>query len=207
MKKTKLLLGSAVLSVALLGTGYAYWTDSLTVNTTVDTAEFSVVMKDAITEKLSSNDTEKDHNGPIDCKTIEVKNNIATLEFNNMYPGAHARYCIEVTNSGTIPAVIDNFTVSTKGNATLIDKMILCGTNITPGAIQTPQNETSYVHGNAIKGALDQAFAGGRLEPGKTMQLMMEVIVDAEVSNGENLEKQNGGLDMQINWKQHNTTK
>ncbi|WP_069999545.1 hypothetical protein [Cellulosilyticum sp. I15G10I2] len=43
MKRSKLLVGVLVASMALLGTGYAYWTDILTVKTTVSTGELNVV--------------------------------------------------------------------------------------------------------------------------------------------------------------------
>ncbi len=42
MKKSKLLVGVLVASMALLGTGYAYWTDTLTIKGTVKTGELEV---------------------------------------------------------------------------------------------------------------------------------------------------------------------
>ena len=42
MKRTKLMLGVAALSAALLGTGYAAMTDVLQINSTVNTAKFDV---------------------------------------------------------------------------------------------------------------------------------------------------------------------
>jgi predicted ribosomally synthesized peptide with SipW-like signal peptide len=71
MKKSKLLVGVLVASMALLGTGYAYWTDQLTVNATVTTGELKVVytenQPDGITGELNetkeikSSEKPKDH--------------------------------------------------------------------------------------------------------------------------------------------------
>lgn len=53
MKKSKLLVGVLVASMALLGTGYAYWTDQLTVNATVSTGELKVVYTEGQTEGIT----------------------------------------------------------------------------------------------------------------------------------------------------------
>lgn len=42
MKNTKFLVGALVLSMGVLGVGYAAWADVLTINTTVDTASFEL---------------------------------------------------------------------------------------------------------------------------------------------------------------------
>lgn len=42
MKRSKFMIGALVLSMGLLGTGYAYWTDQLVVNTTVNTGNLDM---------------------------------------------------------------------------------------------------------------------------------------------------------------------
>lgn len=46
MKKRRFIAGVLVLSMLLMGTGYAYWTDKLTINTTVDTGKLDVQFLD-----------------------------------------------------------------------------------------------------------------------------------------------------------------
>ena len=45
MKKGKFLIGAVVLSLGLLGTGYAYWTDQVSIGATVETGYLDVGLK------------------------------------------------------------------------------------------------------------------------------------------------------------------
>lgn len=71
MKKSKLLAGVLVASMALLGTGYAYWTDQLTVKTTVATGELNVkyvsVSTPPITGELKENSGSPQSSQPIEA--------------------------------------------------------------------------------------------------------------------------------------------
>lgn len=54
MKKSKFLLGTLVLATALMGTGYAAWTDVLGVYGTVKTGQFNVEFIDDDEQKLTA---------------------------------------------------------------------------------------------------------------------------------------------------------
>ena len=77
MKRAKLLVGVLVASIALLGTGYAYWTDQLTVNATVTTGELKVVYNtdrsaEGITGELNEVPGELGSSTPLWKKDITV---------------------------------------------------------------------------------------------------------------------------------------
>ncbi len=76
MKRSKLLVGVLVASIALLGTGYAYWTDQLTVNATVTTGELKVVYTEGatngITGELNETPSELGSSIPLWKKDITV---------------------------------------------------------------------------------------------------------------------------------------
>ena len=204
MRKTKLLLGSAILSVALLGTGYAYWTDALTVNTTVGTGNFEVTMQNPTTGKTNFDDSSIENNKYMETVTGIVKNNIVTLEFNNMYPGAQGFYTVEAKNTGTIAAVIDNFKVTLPQNPRLMHKIKLQATNDTLDTIHTTANFTPSVYADTLEKELNAAFGGATLEPNQTIKLIMEVQMDTDVINLDRLENQKNSMAILVNWKQHN---
>lgn len=110
-----------VFAIMLMGVGYAAWTDKITVKTTVATGEFDVdftaVSFEALNEvdifEIASQiddesdavlDEESGDNGDIADKIIV---NVA-----NLYPGASFKVVADVTNTGTIPALLDKIYVS-----------------------------------------------------------------------------------------------
>ena len=99
MKKTKLMLGVAALSAALLGTGYAAMTDSILLQGKVTTADLCVQFAGG--EKVDASD-EIDFSIP----TIDQENHRMSFEVSNIYEGAHATYKTTIKNVGTISAAL-----------------------------------------------------------------------------------------------------
>lgn len=111
MKKLRFVVPTMVLAVAMMGAGYAAWSDSVTINNSVTTGQFNfqlaagtqadgIGLTSALVGVTAVNDT------------VDVNNQTSTLQVTNMYPGASAVIDIPVANASTIPATM---TVSVSG--------------------------------------------------------------------------------------------
>ncbi len=129
MKKTKIIAAVLCVAVMLMGAGYAYWQDAITITNTVSTGEFNVEFvnqggypkSSGIYESYKKNNPgQGEGNGQYDW----VKNNTyaqarvehgakdTKIVLTDMYPGTYAKIDMLVKNKGTIPAVFDKVTVS-----------------------------------------------------------------------------------------------
>ncbi|MHC1746886.1 MAG: hypothetical protein AB9856_00680 [Cellulosilyticaceae bacterium] len=191
MKKSKLLLGSAILSVALLGTGYAYWTDALTVESTVKSGNFNVVM-----EKLDRTGQDSDMSPYVQPSEIVITSTsdanacVATLNFDKLYPGAKVTYPIRISNKGSIPAVLENCNVNFNNNLLLQHMTFKVGDsdNIVPSSLAT-----------AIKGALSN-----QLDKDKNVDLVITATLNDLGNDLQNYDNKDAKLDIQLNWSQFN---
>lgn len=112
MKKTTYLVLAVTVAVMLMGAGYAFWTDSVTIDNEVDTGKLEVVW-----------DTQSWHHGPdypadFDGDNVNSEGSpylwanfkykddskCAEFDLHNLYPGAWAKYKGKIENVGTIPA-------------------------------------------------------------------------------------------------------
>ena len=111
MKKAKLMLGVVALSAVLLGTGYAVMTDVITINGTVNTANFDVDFVDDIrlvedvAQNLDGYATKHIH--VVDDDTSDI------LEFigNNLKPGTSVTYETTMQNMSSIDAQLKSIEV------------------------------------------------------------------------------------------------
>ncbi|MDU2673352.1 MAG: SipW-dependent-type signal peptide-containing protein [Clostridium sp.] len=134
MKNVKTLIGSVVLAAGLLGTGYAYWTDSLSVGGTISTGSFDInyvnpqiVLTDGSnitdTELGKSDNWDKNVRPGVDGTYYE--NGICTIEtdefagmervkfkISNLHPGESPVVKFTIKNDGTVKAVVRNSDVS-----------------------------------------------------------------------------------------------
>jgi len=111
MKKSRFLVLALVLAVMLMGAGYAYWTDTLTINNTVSTGELNVRFAGTNTTRGGDNQAGEvepgkskaywaayvnheglgaGHNGP--ATEVSADGKTVTTKVTNMYPGAYAQY-------------------------------------------------------------------------------------------------------------------
>lgn len=127
MKKTKFMLGALVLSMGLLGTGYALWTDTLAVNTTVDTGNLNIKFDD-----LCRVDNYMNNKVPgVDGRYTTFKSTVALAEgpasgdynntedqinitINEMVPGASTKVTARMVNDGTVAAKLAKITPNVK---------------------------------------------------------------------------------------------
>lgn len=121
MKRSKFMIGALVLSMGLLGVGYASWADTLQINSTVNTGLLDVIYTAGRTtttdayineyiiddEKLLVQKQNNNGEGAItdqEGSDITIKDDVITFETNNMYPGKSVKYTLHVENKGSIPA-------------------------------------------------------------------------------------------------------
>lgn len=112
MKKFKFLTLILYLVLLTTGVGYAYFSDSLTINNTVATGEMSVRFeKDELDGLKFPEFKSSEYVLNSDIKignddNILTDDNVATVKFANMYPGSWVAFRLKAINSGTIPIKI-----------------------------------------------------------------------------------------------------
>lgn len=101
MKRTRLLALTLVVAMMLMGAGYAFWSEALAINATVDTGELAFAFSDAgfVGGQYVSGSAEVD----------TEDDNILNLEFINMHPGSTATVEFCMNNTGTIGLKFDDF--------------------------------------------------------------------------------------------------
>jgi len=97
MKKIGLLCLAVVLALGLVGGGFAYWSDTLTITTTVSTGYLQLKLTNIVPS-----------NSNITCiKTSETGEAVSfTLTVSDAYPGYEGKVDFKIENTGTIPAYI-----------------------------------------------------------------------------------------------------
>lgn len=106
MRKTRFLAMILVVSLMLMGAGYAAWTDQVVISNTVATGNLDVELQSggvvAVNDTLTNRTAEYVIN-----KDSDQENDLATVTITNLYPGAEATVTIPVKNIGTIPVKLD----------------------------------------------------------------------------------------------------
>jgi hypothetical protein len=114
MKKNRFLIGVLVLALMLMGAGYAAWSQTFTVQATVNTGELALTVTAELDEDKSNfngryMDVIFDENN-VDATTGDSEDggdNTFTVDIENIYPGAKIVYKVIVTNDGTMPIKLD----------------------------------------------------------------------------------------------------
>jgi hypothetical protein len=109
MKKARFLVLVLAAAITLTGAGYAYWSDGVTINSTVNTGKLEAKFDSSKTE-IKFNDNNRnvatggvvydvpEHNGD-----REAAARYANVTLNNLYPGATAEIELNIINNSTIP--------------------------------------------------------------------------------------------------------
>jgi hypothetical protein len=130
MKKVKILIAVLVCSVMMMGVGYAWWSDSITMATTAKTGTLNVEFE-KYGNGLATNGTSKYVTGfakvPYTKKWVGGNHHghweytydydVVNCTLNNLYPGAQAVVELKVENTGSIPAQFDDLTITNTGDA------------------------------------------------------------------------------------------
>ena len=124
MKNRKMIIAAITIAITLLGTGYAYWTETLTINNTVSTGYLDVKFIDADAWDFDDSETFSHRsNLVIAHKTIAADGQTISLTVDNLYPGSGASLDFLVENRGTVPAKIGTVTGTVTENQELADAL------------------------------------------------------------------------------------
>lgn len=121
MKKNKIISVILIMSILLMGVGYAAWTDTLTINGTVSTGNLEVEFQEECGyPRYFSWDNkwfEPDY-FTVDL-SHDAKNPMITV--NDMYPGCAFWYEMKAENVGSIPVIVESVTVDLTNTAQVFD--------------------------------------------------------------------------------------
>lgn len=192
MKKSKVLIGTLALATALMGTGYAYWTQELKVDTTVETAKFKVWFSDAGVSQsdptpASPNNTAGLNNS---YNTLELKtktDTALTYSWTNIYPGSDATFNFTIKNDSTIPVH-----AKPEITATIVDKEqgavgaaddLLYTVTIGEGKGKEEITKTSLTELETALEALDKTIPEGGTLPVSVKVEMKTDVTDIDAAN------------------------
>lgn len=218
------MIGALVLSMGLLGTGYAYWTDALQVNTTVTTGKFDMEFvagsesvnasedgKNYVGQyKVTGEGVEKiaDDSGLVGTVTTEEgkdANEVVTFTAHNLYPTASVEFNVGIKNAGTIAAKLgtvatDDIELNTGGN-TYLQKALSYKVQVGNGGAVEAENSTKLAE------AINTAFNRIVVEPQNDKTTLKITATLKPVDGSDNNKTQMGSAILTINfpWEQWNT--
>lgn len=204
MKKAKWLAGTLALSAALMGTGYAYWTQQLTATTTVEVANFDVgICTSSPAPSATATDNDINQTDEITAKVVSNDSTQVTYAIANMYPHSEATLSFKIYN---------NSTITIKSNPTLTWTVTgddAAGTKAAKleAALQYAYNGTTYQTKAALETAIKADLA--KLTPktstaaAQEKEIVLKVIMPASVTDKE-ICQYNASLKLEMNWQQFN---
>lgn len=221
MKKTKLLIGTLALSMGLMGTGYAYWTKQLTVNTTVSSANFDVYFSEAVAKPVGGTGIDNKYN----TMTVDLTNSATTYgrhggggtgtggggtgsgelvkgngdkvayTWNNIYPGSQVEFSYTITSTSTIPVKAKPvYTLTKNKDAELAE------------ALKFKVGEETYTGFKAFKAAMEKdTLTLDKTEIGTPVSKTYTVtlILDKDVKDIKTINK-SFEFSIDMNWGQFN---
>lgn len=119
MKRTKLLVLTLVVALMLMGAGYAFWSEALTIDATVDTGELDFGFSDA----NFSGGAYVSGTAIVDA----TDDNILSLTLSNMHPGSTATVNFCMNNLGSIGLKLVNFVF--EGDNPNLDQLVVLTDN------------------------------------------------------------------------------
>lgn len=223
MKRVRFLAVIMVAALMMMGVGYAAWTDTLTLTTTVKTGEFDMqFMKgaDCRIDWDSTNDDEAGNEVAVDSGfSYGSDNDSATITLSNLYPDAKGDIYLKVGNYGTIPAKIEDITVNVSATGSVTDDFqdhfVVKGAYSEDGSAYT-QAISSYGSLNSFVSDMKTALATVQLaqaasgSPSADGDLYLKIPFKlADTVNGvtigeDEYEKASITITINFNWKQFN---
>lgn len=112
MKKTKVLAFALSAAIIVMGAGYAAWSETVTINNTVQTGDLKVEFIDNVKHPLAGSFNNKGSNPNfINTSIVQDNGQLTTVKVGNMYPGSTAFFETRIENLGSIPANFDSVKV------------------------------------------------------------------------------------------------
>ena len=129
MKKTRILAATLAIATALAGTGYAYWTSDLKINSTVTSGTLNVKFDNTtVTKVLDAQRNNEEvaiventtRDGLVIDKTKEI-----SFDIKNMYPGSYIDVNTFIKNDGSVKARFSGASVQIDGGGTLRNALLI----------------------------------------------------------------------------------
>ena len=214
MKRTKLMLGVAAISAALLGTGYAAMTDVLTIGGTVNTANFDVNFKDNGELKVGeivvadeASKTQIQNTYEANGTELTKGEDSITVKVSNLKPGVPVTYTGVMQNASTIDAQLANIVVEDVTQASLN-----ANTDVTI-TLTTKDDPSKSVAITGKLNALQEAIKAQETaiqelvlqETGATnseLNVVVKLVVDDRVNIEDITEGQTLKYTLKFNWQQ-----
>ena len=111
MKKIGLIALIVVLSLGIIGVGYAAWSQTLSVTGTVAAGTYDV--------QLTNVSKTDDVNGVATISATLADSHTITIALSKLYPGSVEKVNFDVKNNGTIPSKVTAITINTVSGTTL----------------------------------------------------------------------------------------
>ncbi|WP_105619669.1 hypothetical protein [Vallitalea okinawensis] len=127
MKKSRILALVLAVAVMMMGAGYAYWSDAVTLTTTVSTAQLDLYFDNTLDTVTFNSDNEDVAVGSVDYSgTADEPNSDAVVVLDKLYPGATADLTLVILNDSTIPVQFSSlgFSEETPIDGVTINKSI-----------------------------------------------------------------------------------
>lgn len=183
MKKTKYLALVLVVAIMMMGAGYAYWTETLVINSTVKTGKMNVRFSEA-----SLVSVEKDEKyattslTPIGWNTKQLD-----LTVNKLYPGASYTFSNTVKNDGDIPAVLTLSMSEVSGNTISANKFKVEGKITVNGIYGIPVGSHEVIIPQTTldnyMSQITSYLTYNRLEPNGTIKTDLTITLDKDIDN------------------------
>lgn len=196
MKKTKLIAITLIISVMLMGAGYAYWTDSLIIDNTVSTGTFDMTLESISNPQDYDNYLENSGEGdnPFGTGTDYVNPQISdgvlliadfmndkiTFINTNLYPGSGAYLSFKISNEGSVPARVQDVIGTVKIGNGLEDEFIY-----TIGDIILYENREVNYNGSNIDATIARTLYYNRTQYGTFNEFIAALNTKLGTYNGE----------------------
>ena len=106
MKKTRFLVLALAVAIMLMGAGYAYWQETLSIENTITTGKLDFAFDNP--QPVAPDQFMADSS----CVVRSSDNNFVDITLAKMYPGAEATVTFDLKNTGTMAAVVKGFAVT-----------------------------------------------------------------------------------------------
>lgn len=127
MNKTKLISLSLVIALILMGTAFAWWTQSTTISNQINTGELEVKLVNIggpgiyFTHPNGNPDAQgldihEDYNAEVLNYDFSEDGYTLDVEINNLFPGSYVTYIYGVDNTGTVPVKVNNVEIIPNGS-------------------------------------------------------------------------------------------
>ena len=195
MKKVKCLIAVLVCAIIMMGVGYAWWNDSITLAGTAKTGNMKVELANwkVVAKTPDLNGVKEPANGEV---KITNGNKKLTVTLSNLYPGAVFNLTGDIKSNGTVPAKytgIDN--IAWGGSAELKDQIQAAWGN--GNALPT-----EYMSIDTFLGEVNGVDTVNKVVPKKGTETIIYLRVNPEAGNS--IQNQTATVSFNLNFKQFN---